>query len=119
MKSVYNRVNGELRLFVYNGDSDPVIQVLLPTANWTRDFGFYETFHWRPWEVDGSFAARFQGSFDFLTIRGAGQVVIQGVHDSWLSTLCGALFRLCVATWSGKEGLLSIYNLHIGWNTSR
>ena len=42
--------------------------------------GFTEYQHWSPWTVDncqrmGGYVTRYEGSFDFLTIRGAGHMV--------------------------------------------
>jgi Serine carboxypeptidase len=46
--------------------------------NWTSHLGIKETEAWRPWTVDGKdyiggYVTRYEGSFDFLTIRGAGE----------------------------------------------
>jgi hypothetical protein len=42
--------------------------------------GFTESESWRPWTVDGcrrvgGYVTRYEGDFDFLTIRGAGHMV--------------------------------------------
>ena len=60
-------------------DTDPAI-TSFATANWTSHLGFTETQHWRPWTVDGcqqmgGYVTRYQGDFDFVTIRGAGHMV--------------------------------------------
>jgi len=75
----YKEINGQLKVLVYNGDTDPAI-TSFAAQNWTSHLGFVETQHWRPWTVDhcqrmGGYVTRYQGSFDFLTIRGAGHMV--------------------------------------------
>lgn len=75
----YKEVNGKLRVLVYNGDTDPAI-TSFATSNWTSHLGLKETQHWRPWTVDacqqmGGYVTRYEGNFDFLTIRGAGHMV--------------------------------------------
>jgi len=75
----YQEINGKLRVLIYNGDTDPAI-TSFAAQNWTSHLGFDETQHWRPWTVDscqrmGGYVTRYQGMFDFLTIRGAGHMV--------------------------------------------
>jgi len=79
LSGFYQEVNGKLRVLIYNGDTDPAI-TSFATSNWTSNLGFTETQHWRPWTVDGcrkteGYVTRYQGDFDFLTIRGAGHMV--------------------------------------------
>lgn len=71
--------NTSLRVLVYNGDTDPAI-TSFATANWTSNLGLKEIQHWRPWTSDscqkvGGYVTRYEGDFDFLTIRGAGHMV--------------------------------------------
>lgn len=82
LEDFYREVNGKLRVLVYNGDTDPAI-TSFATQNWTSHLGFDELEHngkWRPWTVDGcqrmgGYVERYEGGFDFLTIRGAGHMV--------------------------------------------
>lgn len=48
--------------------------------NWTSRLGLSEDHEWRPWTVDGcrwmgGYVTRYEGNFDYLTIRGAGHMV--------------------------------------------
>jgi serine carboxypeptidase-like clade 1 len=70
----YKSINGKLRVLVYNGDTDPAI-TSFAAQNWTSHLDFTETEAWRPWTVDGcrrmgGYVTRYDGDFDFLTIRG-------------------------------------------------
>ena len=72
----------ELRVLVYNGDTDPSINSF-EAANWTSHLGFTPTQPWRPWTLDacrrmGGYVTRYERDrFDFLTIRGSGHMVPQ------------------------------------------
>jgi len=75
----YKEINGKLKVLVYNGDTDPAI-TSFAAQNWTSYLGLEETQHWRPWTIDGcqrmgGYVTRYEGMFDFLTIRGAGHMV--------------------------------------------
>ena len=75
----YKQVNGKLKVLVYNGDTDPAI-TSWATQNWTSHLGFEKVESWRPWTIDackrmGGYVTRYEGKFDFLTIRGAGHMV--------------------------------------------
>lgn len=77
----YQEVNGKLRVIVYNGDTDPGINSFV-SQNWTSALGFQEKLDggWRPWTLDGmqtmgGYVTRYEGDFDFLTIRGSGHMV--------------------------------------------
>ena len=84
LQDFYKEVNGQLRVLVYNGDTDPAI-TSFATQNWTSHLGFVPLAgepngKWRPWTVDGcqqmgGYVERYEGGFDFLTIRGAGHMV--------------------------------------------
>ena len=70
---------GNIRTLVYNGDADPSI-TSFAAQNWTASLGLTEVESWRPWTLDGcrrmgGYVQRYKGSFDFLTIRGAGHMV--------------------------------------------
>ena len=75
----YQEQNGRLRILVYNGDTDPAINSFA-AQNWTSHLGLAETAEWRPWTSDGcqrmgGYVTRYEGDFDYLTIRGAGHMV--------------------------------------------
>jgi len=77
----YQRVAQEtnLRVLIYNGDTDPGINTFVG-QNWTTALGFPEKESWRPWTLDGKqrmggYVTRYEGDFDFLTIRGSGHMV--------------------------------------------
>jgi hypothetical protein len=81
LQPFYQAMNDKLKILVYNGDTDPAI-TSFATQNWTSHLGFAELAggHWRPWTIDGcqllgGYVERYEGSFDFLTIRGAGHMV--------------------------------------------
>jgi carboxypeptidase C (cathepsin A) len=79
LSGFYRSINGKIRVLVYNGDTDPAI-TSFAAQNWTTHLHFTETQEWRPWTVDGcrrmgGYVTRYDGDFDFLTIRGAGHMV--------------------------------------------
>lgn len=70
-----------LRVLIYNGDSDPGLNSFRG-ENFTRGIGLQEKEAWRPWTADGKirmggYVTRYEGDFDYLTIRGAGHMVPQ------------------------------------------
>ena len=70
---------GKLRIVVYNGDTDPGINVF-HAQNWTSHLGFAETESWRAWTLDGcqsvgGYVTRYENNFDFLTVKGSGHMV--------------------------------------------
>jgi serine carboxypeptidase-like clade I len=78
-KDVASGKYGNVRALVYNGDADPAI-TSFAAQNWTGSLGLTEVESWRPWTIDGcrrmgGYVQRYEGSFDFLTIRGAGHMV--------------------------------------------
>jgi carboxypeptidase C (cathepsin A) len=85
----------KLRVLIYNGDADPGLNSFRG-ENFTRGIGLKETEAWRPWTIDGrmrmgGFVTRYEGDFDYLTIRGAGHMVPQykpeaasAFLDAWL-----------------------------------
>uniref|UniRef100_A0A7S1D1P9 Carboxypeptidase n=1 Tax=Cyclophora tenuis TaxID=216820 RepID=A0A7S1D1P9_CYCTE len=75
----YQSINGKLKVLVYNGDADPRINSF-DAQNWTSHLGFPKLEDWTPWTIDGcrrmgGYVVRYDGMFDFLTIRGAGHMV--------------------------------------------
>ena len=68
-----------IRMLVYNGDTDPALDSF-QAQNWTMNIGLNEIEEWRPWTLDGcrrmgGYVTRYDGKFDFVTIRGAGHMV--------------------------------------------
>lgn len=71
--------NKRLRVLIYNGDTDPGLNSFVG-QNWTAGLGLHEKESWRPWTRDGKikmggYVTRYEGNFDYLTIRGAGHMV--------------------------------------------
>ncbi len=82
--------SSQIRVLIYNGDADPAI-TSLAAQNWTWHLDLPETESWRPWTVDscrrvGGYVTRYEGSFDFLTIRGAGHMV--GAIQMMINVVC-------------------------------
>ena len=74
-----NNDDDKYRILIYNGDTDPAI-TSFAAQNWTSSLGFNQVQRWRPWTIDGcqrmgGYVVRYEGKFDFLTIRGAGHMV--------------------------------------------
>lgn len=68
-----------LRVLIYNGDADPGLNSFAG-EEWTSGLGLRETESWRPWTRDGKikmggYVTRYEGNFDYLTIRGSGHMV--------------------------------------------
>ena len=74
--TMYDRASADnTRIMVYNGDTDPGLNSLA-AENWTSSLGFDVLESWRPYTIDnssyvGGYITRYQGNFDFVTIRGA------------------------------------------------
>jgi len=69
----------DLRVLIYNGDTDPTVNVFV-SEWWVNELGLREKEPWSPWTLDGKFRiggyiTRYEGDFDFLTIRGSGHFV--------------------------------------------
>lgn len=69
----------KLRVLIYNGDADPSLNSFYG-ENWTAGLGLREKQSWRPWTRDGKnkmggYVTRYEGGFDYLTIRGSGHMV--------------------------------------------
>ncbi|GMI59051.1 hypothetical protein ScalyP_jg3042 [Parmales sp. scaly parma] len=69
----------EIKVLVYNGDTDPGINSFV-AQNWTSSLGLEEVEEQRPWTIDdcqrmGGYVTKYEGGFEFLTIRGAGHMV--------------------------------------------
>jgi Serine carboxypeptidase len=77
-------------------DTDPAI-TSFAAHNWTSHLGYDVLEGWRPWTVDGcrrvgGYVTRYNGSFDFLTIRGAGHMV--RVRAAFVTTMF--FYSLCL-----------------------
>lgn len=71
----------KLRVLVYSGDTDTCVNTLW-SEWWTSELGFSEIESWRGWTMDNEtamagYVTRYEHSFDFLTVRGAGHMVPQ------------------------------------------
>lgn len=77
------RSKTDLRILVYNGDTDPGINSMKTQDKY---FDFFdsinvtETEAWRPWTTDGKqrmggYVVAYPGDFHYLTIRGSGHMV--------------------------------------------
>ena len=98
----------DLRVLVYNGDTDPSINSFL-ALNWTSHLGLEETEEWRPWTLDGKdylggYVTRYKGDFDFLTIRGSGHMVPQYKPKVTFAFLKKWLANEEWLRWDGKNG---------------
>jgi len=117
-KDVAGGKYGHVRALVYNGDADPAI-TSFAAQNWTASLGLTEIESWRPWTIDGcrrmgGYVQRYQGSFDFLTIRGAGHMVPTYKPEAsfaflkaWLQDADYPVFyKDCVSpTWLNNDGI--------------
>eukprot|EP00928_Gymnodinium_smaydae_P024388 TRINITY_DN19742_c0_g1_i1.p2 TRINITY_DN19742_c0_g1~~TRINITY_DN19742_c0_g1_i1.p2 ORF type:complete len:536 (-),score=111.61 TRINITY_DN19742_c0_g1_i1:66-1673(-) len=70
---------GRLRVLIYNGDTDPGLNSFVG-EDWTSGLGLREVESWRPWTRDGKrrmggYVTRYEGGFDYLTVRGSGHMV--------------------------------------------
>jgi len=85
----------DLRVLVYNGDSDPAINSFV-----TQDlyFDYFKSVDitqkqpWRPWTLNGKqrmggYVTQFEGDFTFLTIRGSGHMVPEYKPEATLTFL--------------------------------
>eukprot|EP01126_Amoeba_proteus_P012399 TRINITY_DN1509_c0_g2_i2.p1 TRINITY_DN1509_c0_g2~~TRINITY_DN1509_c0_g2_i2.p1 ORF type:complete len:570 (+),score=83.66 TRINITY_DN1509_c0_g2_i2:241-1710(+) len=82
---IYQRsiVQNNLKVLVYNGDTDPGINSFMTQDKYFDFFqsvGIQITERWRPWTLDGKLAVagyvtKFAENFHFLTIRGSGHMV--------------------------------------------
>ena len=73
----------DLRVLVYNGDTDPGINSMVTQHKY---FEFFDSINvtekeaWRPWTTDGrqrmgGYVVTYPGKFEYLTIRGSGHMV--------------------------------------------
>merc|ERR1711865_722620 len=73
----------DLRVLVYNGDTDPGINSMVTQSKY---FDFFDSINvtekeaWRPWTTDGKqrmggYVVSYPGDFSYLTIRGSGHMV--------------------------------------------
>jgi hypothetical protein len=65
-----------VKVLVYQGDTDPSINTMV-AQDFVRNLGLQEKESWRPWTLDscrrvGGSVTRYEGSLDFLTVRGSG-----------------------------------------------
>ena len=73
----------DLRVLVYNGDTDPGINSMVTQDKYFTFFssvGIEPDRQWRPWTLDGKqrmggYAVEYPGDFTYATIRGAGHMV--------------------------------------------
>lgn len=85
VRPIYKKaiLNPNMRVLVYNGDTDPGINSFVTQDIYTT---YLETEYvnktesWRPWTVDGhsnvgGYVISYKGGFSFLTIRGSGHMV--------------------------------------------
>lgn len=96
-----------LRVLVYNGDTDPGINSFV-AQNWTSSLGLKETEEWRPWTLDnkeymGGYVTRYEGNFDYLTIRGSGHMVPEFKPKVTLAFLTKWINNEEWDTWDGKN----------------
>merc|ERR1712167_511660 len=75
----YLALETDIRVMIYNGDSDPSINSFA-AQNWTVALGLKEEQAWSPWTIDncqrmGGYTTRYQGDLSYVTIRGAGHMV--------------------------------------------
>ena len=96
-----------LRVLVYNGDTDPGINSFV-AQNWTSSLGLKETEERRPWTLDnkeymGGYVTRYEGNFDYLTIRGSGHMVPEFKPKVTLAFLTKWINNEEWDTWDGKN----------------
>lgn len=82
---IYERVfkNTDLRVIVYNGDTDPSLSTQRTEDMWTNGLermGMSETEAWRPWTLDGrqrmaGYVFRYGERFTYVSVRGSGHMV--------------------------------------------
>ena len=92
---------------VYNGDTDPGINSFV-AQNWTSSLGLKELEEWRPWTLDnkeymGGYVTRYEGNFDYLTIRGSGHMVPEFKPKVTLAFLTKWINNEAWDTWDGKN----------------
>lgn len=97
----------KVRVLIYNGDTDPSINSFA-SQNWTSHLGLQEKQEWRPWTLDGKsylggYVTRYDGDFDFLTIRGSGHMVPQYKPKVTLEFLRKWLSNEDWLHWDGKN----------------
>ena len=87
------RSKTDLRVLVYNGDTDPGINSMVTQSKY---FDFFDSINvteseaWRPWTTDGKqrmggYVVSYPGDFHYLTIRGSGHMVPEYKPDVTLS----------------------------------
>jgi len=75
--------NTSLRVLVYNGDTDPGINSFITQdifVDYLNKIKVPQIRAWRPWTNDGGsiiagYVIRYEGDFNYLTIRGSGHMV--------------------------------------------
>jgi len=89
----------DLRVLVYNGDTDPGINSMVTQDKY---FNFFASINvteqeaWRPWTTDGKqrmggYVVTYPGDFHYLTIRGSGHMVPEYKPDVTLAFLSAFL----------------------------
>ena len=96
-KEVLSSPDNNLKIMVYNGDTDPAINAFV-AQNWTRNLGFDEIEGgWRPWTTDncqrmGGYITRYENNFDFVQIKGSGHMVPEFKGQAALEMLTNFVF---------------------------
>jgi len=75
--------NTDMRVMVYNGDTDPGINSFVTQGKFVeywREEGVARTRRWRPWTLDGKrqlagYVVEYEGNWSYVTVRGSGHMV--------------------------------------------
>ena len=94
-RDVYPTLIKNYRVLIFNGDVDACVPVTDNEA-WTSNMGFEVSEPWRAWEVDEqvagyvtSYKTEGEGSFQFITVKGAGTLTPRSSTASSLLMLNG------------------------------
>ena len=97
------RQDPNLRVLVYNGDTDPGINSMVTQHKYMDYFdslNVSESEAWRPWTLDGKqrmggYVVSWPGNFHYLTIRGSGHMVPEYKPAATLASATGPSFARC------------------------